>query len=171
MAESASCFVEMQFACAVEVQEVFHVAGGLQKGSVLDVAILAGEGQFDLGMAHQAIGHLGHSGVGDLVRLLQASMTRFAGISGVEMASNVAGRLQVILLIDGLCQDRRDVSHLEVQGVAELVHTSRRLGGNGGDFVFGMAVQADLFGGQQVVLGSSAGCRGGVTFPARQSHA
>src|ERR1017187_8179057 len=70
------------------------------------------------------------------------------------MAADVAGRLEVGLLIDGSGQDWRQVAHLEVLGVAEEGDARRRRRRDPGIL---MALEADRFRGQQVVRRLGAG--------------
>ena len=72
--DDAGLLIEVGFAAAVEVDIFGVVAGGLELLG-WEVALLAGEGDVDFGMANEAVGHLGkHRMIGDFV-VLHASMT------------------------------------------------------------------------------------------------
>ena len=86
------------------------MAGGLERG-ILGVALLATEGIVDFGMADQAIGHLRHGGRGDHSGLREPAMAGLAGVRRVQMAADVAWRLEVIPLVDGGGNQRRQVAH------------------------------------------------------------
>ena len=69
MADDATGLIEVEFAGGMVAQEAGHVVSGLEVG-VLGVALFASEGIVDFGVADDAIGHLGHGGRGDLLRLM-----------------------------------------------------------------------------------------------------
>jgi hypothetical protein len=94
------------------------MTGGLKRG-VPGMALLATEGIVDFAVADDAIGHLGHGGRRYLIGFREPAMAGLAGILRVQMAADVARRLQVGLLVDGSRKYRRQVSHLEVLGVAK----------------------------------------------------
>jgi hypothetical protein len=139
--------IQVQFAGGMVAEETGQMAGGLERG-VLGVALLATEGIVDFGVTHQTIGHLGHGGGGDPVRLQQSAMAGLAGILRVQMAADVARRLEVVLLVDGGGKKWRQVAHLEVQGVVETGDAGRW---RRRDLSILVALEADGFRGQQVV--------------------
>lgn len=140
------------------------MAGGL-KLSVLGVAVFATERRLDLAMAHQAIRHPGHVGWADLIRFLQAAMAGFAGVVRVQVGADAAGRLEIRLVVDGLCQERRHVAHLQVQSMAELDDADRLRWRNHRIVV---AIEAHLTRGQQVVLDTGTAGRRGMAGEALQ---
>ena len=158
VANDTAGLIEIQFAGSMVAEETRDVAGRLESGA-FGMALLAAKGIIDFGMANQAICHLGHGGKGDLRRLRQAAMAGLAGVRCIQMAADVARRLKVGFLIDGGSQQRRDVAHLEVLGVAEEGDARRRRRRDPGIL---MALEADRFRGQQVVRCLGAGGGRGV---------
>ena len=133
--------------------------------SCLGVAFLAAERVLDLVVAHQAIGHLRHVDLAHGVRFFQAAMASFAGVPGVEMATDVAGVGEVVLLIDRGSENGRDVAHLEMERVAEVRHRGRGWRGDP-DLALLVAGGARGFRREQIVLGPGARLRGGVALGA-----
>src|SRR5262245_16621814 len=103
----------------VRAMEFAHVVGGLEVGLGI-VALLATEWVIDLVVAHQTIGHLRHASTIDGVGLVQSTVAGLADNFRIELCTNVAHRLQVVLLIDRRGDDRRDVPHLQMLCVAEM---------------------------------------------------
>ena len=155
--------VKVQFAGCMVAQETRQVARGFERGS-LSVALFAAEGIVDFGVAYQTIGHLRHGGSGDPIGLRQPAMAGLAGIRRVQVAADVARRLEIVPLVDGGGKQRCHVAHFEVLGVAE--EGDAGLWGRGDlDIVILIPVtlQADGLRGQQVVGRLSAGCGRRVT--------
>ena len=119
VANCTSRFVEVQLAGTVGIREMFDMAGGLER-CVLRVTVLATERRIDLSVADQAVGHLRQCRAGHLVGFFEAAMAGLAGVSGIEVAADVAGRLKVGLVINRRRDERRGAPHLQVQGMAEL---------------------------------------------------
>jgi len=164
VADYAAGFVQAEFAGSVVAEKAGDMAGGFERG-VFGVAFFAAERVVDFGMADDAIGHFGHGGGADGVGFRQAAMAGFAGVGGVEMAADFAGRLEVGLFVDGGGQEGRDVAHLQVQGVVEGYDACRGRGGYLGIFV---ARAASGFDGQEIVGGFGAGGGRGVAGGALQ---
>ena len=137
------------------------MARGFERGT-LGVALLATEGIVDFGVTDQTIGHLGHGGRSDPIGLCQPAMAGLAGIRRVQIAADVARRLEVAPLVDGGGQQRGHVAHFEVLGVAEKGDTGAwRRGDLDIVILIPVALQADGLRGQQVVgrLGAAGGRR------------
>ena len=117
--------IQVQFAGGMVAEETGYMTGGLQRG-ILGVALLATEGIVDFGVTDDAIGHLGHGGRRDVVGFRKSAVAGLTGIRRVQMAADVARRLQVGLLVDGSRKYRRQVSHLEVLDVAKGHDSARR---------------------------------------------
>jgi hypothetical protein len=81
-------------------EETRQMARGFERGA-LGVALLAAKGIVDFGVAHQTIGHLGHDRRGDPIGLRQPAMAGLAGIRRIQIAANVARRLEVAPLVYG----------------------------------------------------------------------
>src|ERR1017187_6062257 len=106
----ATGLVQVQFAGCMVAEETRQMARGFERGA-LAVALLAAEGIVDFGVAYQTIGHLRHGGRSDTIGLWQPAMAGLAGIQRVQMAADVARRLQVVPLVDGGGKQRRLVAH------------------------------------------------------------
>ena len=171
MAERAGTLVEMQLAGTVAVHEILHMIGWLEV-SFLGVTVPTAERGFDLGVAHQAVGHLRQVDARYLVGFLEAAMARPARIAGIEATAdpgNVGSRsLEIGLVVDGGSQKRRYVAHPEVQGVVEFGHPG---GGRRGNLRLIVASLAGLEGREQIVLHFGAGGRVGVASEALDPHA
>ena len=156
MTNHATGLVQVQFTGGMVAEETGQMAGGFERG-VLGVALLAAEGIVDFSVTDDAIGHLGHGSRSDLVGFLQTAMARLAGVLGVQMAADVAWRLEVALLVDSSGQNRRNVAHLEVLGVAERSDTGL---GRLRDQSILVAGEADGLSGQEIIgrFGAGGGC-------------
>ena len=135
------------------------------------MAFPAGKWRFNRGVADQAIGHLRHSCWRDLARLPEAPVAGLARIVGAEKGSDggcpVARALQIYFVIDGGDQEARDITHLQMQGMAEM----RQVIGRGRrNFGLLMTSEADILLRQQIVLRLSACGRRDVTGNAVESH-
>src|SRR5215471_8090929 len=86
--DRAGGLVQVQLARGVGRHKVLSVIGRLEV-SVLGVALFATERVLDLAVANQAIRHLRHRGRGHRVGVLQAPMTRLAGVLGVEVSPDI----------------------------------------------------------------------------------
>ena len=173
VAEGAGGLVQLHFSGTVGVHEMwnFGVTGRTQLG-ILRVAIPAGEWGFNRRMTNQAVGHLRQRGARDPVRLFQTAVASLAGIVRSQAAADpwrlIARRPQVVLVVDGSGQERRDVAHLQMQGMAEM----RQVGGRRrGDFGLAVASQTNSLGRQQVVCNLRAAGSRGVTGDALHPHA
>jgi hypothetical protein len=103
------------------------------------------------------------------VGFFQTPVAGLAGIAGVQVAANIIGGLQVVLLVDSQGEQWRHVSHPQVLGVTEAGDTGGRRRRNL-NLSLPMTIQADFFGGQKVILDSDAGGGGGVALRASQIH-
>src|ERR1035441_6073138 len=121
--------VEVQFAGCIVAQETRQMARRFERRA-LGVALLATEGIVDFGVAYQTIGHLRHGGGGDAIGLRQPAMAGLAGIRRVQMAADVARRLEIVPLVDGGGKLRGHVAQFEVTGVAEEGDAGARRRGN-----------------------------------------
>lgn len=164
MAQRASRFVQVHVCFAVQVHEVGHVAGGFELCHI-GMAVLACEGRFDLRVAHETVRHLGQGGARHLVRLFESPVASLARVGGIEVPADVAGRLQVSLVVDGRSDVTRSIAHLQMERVAEFGNASRRRRGDLGVLV---TLQTDPLGGQQVIFHSRTGRRGAVAIEASQ---
>src|SRR5215831_1743743 len=88
VADRAGALVQVRLAGGVGRHKVLCVIGRLEV-SVLGVAFFATERVLDLTVANQAIRHQRHRARGHRVRLLQAPMTRLAGVFGVEVSPDI----------------------------------------------------------------------------------
>lgn len=84
------------------------------------VALLATEWQLDLVVADQAIGHLGQVGAAHGVRGVDAAVARQAWVRAVQVGPDVARRGEILAGVDGLGDDRRHVTHLQMFFVTEV---------------------------------------------------
>ena len=153
--------VQVQFAGCMVAEETRQMARGFERGA-LGVALLATEGIVDFGVAYQTIGHLRHGGRGNPIGLRQPAMAGLAGIRRVQIAANVARRLEVVPLVDGGGKQRRHVAHFEVLGVAKEGDEGLwRRGDLDIVILIPVTLQADGLRGQQVVgrLGAAGGRR------------
>ncbi len=137
--------------------------GGLQVRPLGIVALGAAEGRVDLVVAYQAIGHLRHVGVADMIGSVDSTMARKTGIGGIQMRPNIIYIGQVGLFIDGRGNYRCDVAQLQMLGMAEMGDWRRSRPADGPAL---MARLADGRGGQQIILRRSAGGYGGVAIHA-----
>ena len=160
VADHAGSLVQLEFARGVRVHKIRRVAGGLQACDIFAVTSLTTERVLDLAVANQTIRHLRKRRMRYLVGFFQASMTCLAAIARIQVAANVAGRLQIVVLINRQCQQRRHIAHLQMQGVAESgdAEVAGAVRGRGRNLGFPMAFQADFLSGQEVVLNARAGC-------------
>ena len=134
---------------------------GFERG-VLGVALLATEGIVDFGVAYQTIRHLRHGGESDPIGLRQPAMAGLAGIRRVQIAADIARRLEVGVLVYGGGKQRRHVTHFEVLGVAKEGDAGLwRRGDLNIVIPILVTLQADGLRGQQVVgrLGAGGGSR------------
>jgi len=159
----------MQLAGAVGVHEPLRVAGRLELG-VLGVAVFATEGWIDLRVADQAIGHLRQGCASDLVGFLQAAVASLAQVFGVQVAADIAGRLEVIAVVDGGGDEGRGAAHLKMQRVAEFGQTRGGRGRNR-DLAILVTREADALRGQEIVLHFGAGRGRGVALHAFEALA
>ena len=102
VAYRAAGLVETQLAARVRVQKIGRMAGRFQVGA-LGVAEFATVRRIDLAVAHQAIGHLRHVGVGYMIRRIDSPMARQAGVRGIEITPNVVRIRQICLVVDRRC--------------------------------------------------------------------
>jgi hypothetical protein len=145
--DRAARFVELGVRAAVRFEKFRRVIGGPQfcAGAM---ALLTTEGQLDLVVAHQAIGHLRHLGARDGFGCFSPSVAGQARVGAVEMLSNVAGRREVLAGVDGLRNDRRNIAELQVPFVAEIHKQRLRRCGDVGARVAGFAGRR----GRQIVV-------------------
>ena len=117
MAERAGTFVELQLAGTVAVHEILHMVGRLEVG-FLGVTIPTTERGFNLGMAHQAVGHLRQVDARYPVGFLKPAMARLARIAGIQVAADpgkVGSRsLEIGFMVDSGGEKRRHAAHLQV---------------------------------------------------------
>jgi len=157
VANDATRFVEVELAGGVVADEVGGMADRFEVG-VFGVTLLATKGVIDIAMADNAIRHLRHGGSAGLLGFGEAAVASLARIAGVEVTADVPGGLKVGLLVDGGSNERRQITHFEVQGVIEgrdAVWWGR------GDVAVLVAGGAGGFGGQEIVrcLGTSGSRR------------
>ena len=124
------------------------------------VALLAAEGQLDLVVAYQAVGHLRKIRAAHRFGCVNAPMTGEARIGAVQVLANVAGRRKILNAIDRLCNHWRDVSKLQMLFMAEM--REQRLGRLGNRDAL-MARPANSRRGQIVVFHARAMCDRCVT--------
>ena len=171
--EGAGGLIQLHFSGTVGVHEMgnFGVSGRAQLG-IPGVAIPAGEWGFNRRMADQTVGHLRQRRARDPVRLCETVMASLAGIvrsqAAADPGGSIARRLQVVLVVDGSGQERRDITHFQVQCMTEMGEVG---GGRRRNLDVGVAAQTDLFRRQEVVLNLRAARRRFVTGDALHPHA
>jgi len=67
------------------------------------MAFCTTERRVDLAVAHKAVGHLRHVGVGHMIRRIDSPMARQAGVRGIEITPNVVRIRQICLVVDRRC--------------------------------------------------------------------
>jgi hypothetical protein len=140
------------------------MAGRLEV-SGLGVALLTTERVVDLVMAHQTICHLRHVGFGHRIRISQPSVASLTRIRGVQMPTDVAGRLQIVVFVNRCGNHLSYIAHSKVLLMAEMGHyggTNHR----NGHFAFLVTLGADGLSRQEVVFRFVAGSGSRVTIGA-----
>lgn len=169
MADRACGLVQMEFAGGVGVHEIRGMVCRFERLDVLAVAGLATERVLNLAMANQTVRHLRQGRMGHMVGFLQTPVAGHAGIAGVQVAANLIGGLEVVLLVDSQGEQWRHVPHLQVLSVAEAGDPCYRRRRNL-NLRLPMAIQTDFFRGQKVVVDSGAMGGSGVAPGALQIH-
>ncbi len=125
VADRACRLVELGVGTRVGFQKLRGMIGRPQFG-IGPMALLATEGQLDLAVADQAIGHLRQVGTAHGVGRLDTAMAGEAEVRAVQLSTQVARLGKVLAAIDGFGDYGRDVPKLQVLFVAEMRQT--RLG-------------------------------------------
>lgn len=170
VAGGAGCLIQIQFARTVVREEALDVT---RRGKLhcLRVAGGAGIGRIDLGMANEAVGHLGQIGVCNHFRFFQAAVTGDAGVLvAFEMAADVGWGFggKVVFLVDSGCDHLRHVAELKVLLVAEAADLRGFRLAN--DEPAEVTAHAGGLVGKIVVLYLGAGSDGGVAVRALRNH-
>lgn len=118
-------------------------------------------------MAYQAVRHLRQRRAGNLVRLFQAAVASLTGIFRIEVAPNIARRLQIILVIDRPCDEWRHVTHPQMQRMTKL---RQACGWRRRNVRVRVTLQADLLRRKEIILDPGAAGGRRVTPHTRQAH-
>jgi hypothetical protein len=90
----------------------YTVIGRLKIRPLGIMTFRAAEGCVYLVVAHKAVGHLRHVGVGHAIRRIDSPVACQAGVRYIEMTTNITRIRQVCVFINGRCDYRRDISQL-----------------------------------------------------------
>lgn len=125
VANGAGFAFEFVFEPVVAIDVAGGVGGGHELGG-FSVALLAGEGGIDLGMAGEAVGHVGEVGrlFSDSRALLDALVAGGAGVFGIEVRSADGGfslGSEPRAGGDGAAECGGEIAELGVDGMIELV--------------------------------------------------
>ena len=125
VAGSASCFVQIQLAGGVPVEEVGRVIGRL-KIQVVRMTLDATERGIDFGVTDQAVFHVREIGLGECTLCRRHStMTRSAGVVGNEVRTqlqdvDLVRGPEILLTVDGPGDDWRKVAQAKVHRMVEI---------------------------------------------------
>ena len=120
VAGQAGGFVQTQLARGVLVNESAGVGGGFEVDA-FQVTRFATEGVVDLGVADQAVRHLGEIGFTRQFGLLESPVASLAGVFRIEMTADVPVLSQIGAAIERGRDQRRKVAEFEVKLVVKAV--------------------------------------------------